>query len=248
MGLFSKKTPNQTEGEEILKQIVGTKGRKNGEMYGLVSKELGYRKTHKLLDNVISEIKTELKENRITADEVEDRVYTLIEYELGYPLQGIDPVTGFKSEYTIEIPYHSSGLKGYTSVGHGTMLGANMGEGMTQWRTTKLFVRDYGVEVKHTGQQIRFSDIEDVRSGDDGGLVIKTTKFVLFLVNGEQFVMKVMTSDVDALVELFNQNISSGSVGGDGGSSVDDLLKYADLFERGLITKEEFEEVKRRLL
>ena len=247
MVLFKKKTQNQEQGEKILKQTVGTKGMKNGAMYKKISPELGYRKTHKLLDNVIKEVKTELEQDMITADEVEDRVYTLIEYELGHPLNDANQVVELKSEYIIEIPYSSSGIHGYTRVSNNVVMGTNMGEGITQWRSTKMFIREYGVEIKHTGQQIRFSDITDVRSGDDGGLLIKTTKLVLFLVNGEQFVMKVMTSDVDGLVGLFQDHINSDG-SGDGVSNVDELMKYADLFERGLLSQEEFDEIKKRLL
>ena len=248
MGLFNKKTPEQTEGEKILKQIVGTKNMKNGTLYKRISPELGYRKTHKLLDNVIKEIKHELEQGMICPDEVEDRVYQLIEYELGHSLDDTSHGRRVGNEYTIEIPYRSSGVKGYASVGNGALLGSSIGEGITQWRTTKLFVHDYGVEVKQTGQQIRFSDVVDVRSGDDGGLLIKTTKLVLFFGDGSQFVMKVMTSDVDVLLELFRCNLGSVNSNEGNVSSADELLKYADLLERGLITREEFEMKKRELM
>lgn len=248
MGLFNKKTPNQTQGEQILKQIVGTKRMKNTTLYQRISSELGYRKTHKLLDNVISEIKHELEHGMIGPGEVEDRVYQLIESGLGHPLMDTNHGKRVSAEYTIKIPYQSSGVKGYANMGGGALLGSSIGEGVTRWRTTTLFVHDYGVEVKSTGQQIRFSDVVDVRSGDDGGLLINTVKLVLFFGDGGQFVMKVMASDVDVLLDLFQDNLGSIDNSEGNVSSADELLKYADLLERGLITREEFEMKKRELM
>ena len=249
MAFFKKKTQNQEQGEKILKQKVGTKGRKNSALYQKIAKETGYLKAHKIMDNTIDEVKKELEQNRITADEVEDRIDALIEYELGYSLDDSSPTNNMKTDFIIKIPYTSSGVKGYTNIG-GALIGSNIGEGITKWRTTTLFVRDYGVEVKSTGQQIRFSDIVDVQTGDSKGMLIKTVNLALFLRNNEQFVMGVMTEDVDYLTDLFRANMVDDVLedSGSTGSNVDELMKYADLFERGLLSQEEFEEVKKRLL
>ena len=47
---------------------------------------------------------------------------------------------------------------------------------------------------------------------------------------------------------MLRERISEVDTVEDSGSNVDDLMKYAELFEKGLLTKEEFEAKKKELL
>ena len=56
------------------------------------------------------------------------------------------------------------------------------------------------------------------------------------------------TDDAGALKIVIDEHIQKYNANIKNPGNVDDLLKYADLYERGIITKEELEEKKKELL
>lgn len=75
------------------------------------------------------------------------------------------------------------------------------------------------------------------------------------LKSSEKVQLKYVDKEIANLVtskynDYMENKISNngGNILSDGNSNVDELMKYADLFERGLLTKEEFEQKKKELL
>ena len=75
------------------------------------------------------------------------------------------------------------------------------------------------------------------------------------LKSSEKVQLKYVDKEIANLVtskynDYMENKISNngGNILSEGNSNVDELMKYADLFERGLLTKEEFEQKKKELL
>ena len=97
-----------------------------------------------------------------------------------------------------------------------------------------------GLNVKSTGAVLLYEDIKNVVLGQKGVL----HKIVTIVTNeGNNFIFKVSNTEVIALKRIIEDNLTMSS----SNDNVDILLKYAELYEKGLLTKEEFELKKQEL-
>lgn len=160
-----------------------------------------------------------------------------------------------KGKISIQIPYQSSGV-GDVAIGtavwgrNGAILGA-LNEGQTKWKFTDLIFMDNGVNVKSTGNVVLYDDVKRVVLGNKGFV---HTVVTIITHNGDGLICKVVNTEVPAFKSIIEDHINSVADIPTNNNinklndNADVLLKYADLYERGLITREEFNLKKEQLL
>lgn len=178
--------------------------------------------------------------------------------ECGAKIDNNEKKEPLKTKYQIELPYTCSGVmigygKGAFS-GFGGMAG-RIGEGTTNWRFHKCYVKENGLSIEETGDFIRFDKIESINTGEKEGIFIKHINVSLELKNKESFSFRIHPSDLSLLeiIEdnmMFEDNIISenNTVVSNNDSALDELLKAKELLDAGLLTEEEFYELKYKIL
>ena len=203
----------------------------------------------------------------ITYEEVEGRIHQLVLMESpNNRLITLEEVDAVKTEETkrnilakgkisIQIPYQSSGV-GDVAIGtavwgrNGAILGA-LNEGQTKWKYTDLIFMDNGVNVKSTGKVVLYDDVKSIVLGDKGFI---HTVVTILTNNGDGLICKVTNVEVSAFKSIFEDHIHhvadipTNNNANELNDNADVLLKYANLYERGLITREEFDLKKKQLL
>lgn len=126
-----------------------------------------------------------------------------------------------------------------------------------------VFVEDTYLEIlkesvflksKMGTRKIFFDNIASI-DHDARGLLHLSSNLEINLKSSERVQLKyvddamvdLVTSKYNAYMDNKSININDDVVS-DSNSNIDELMKYADLFERGLLTKEEFEQKKKELL
>ncbi|WP_298524926.1 zinc-ribbon domain-containing protein [uncultured Methanobrevibacter sp.] len=251
-------------GEETLKGIIGGKILHNSEFVRLL-KVNGIGDTSKAWGIINHQIKLELEDGRITYEDVGRRVNQLVlEMSPNNRLITLDEADAAKVEdakrdilskgkINIQIPYQSSGV-GDVAIGtaiwgrSGAILGA-LNEGETKWKYTNLLFMNDGFTIKSTGDVVLYDDIRRMVFGNRG-FVHTIVTFVLN--NDSKFICKVANIDLAAFNSIVSDHIEAPKRKSEDIQTINDnadiLLKYADLYERGLITREEYDEKKEQLL
>ena len=156
----------------------------------------------------------------------------------------------------VQIPYVKSGvndaLVGSAAFGkNGAVLGS-FSEGSVGWKNVRLNFIEDGFSIKDTGDVIFYKDIERLVIADRGWVHSVLT---IVLVNDVNFPIRSVLDIIDALKEIIesrlpqkklledNTNIGDVSI-----SVADELLKYGELLEKGLITREEFDLFKEKFI
>lgn len=251
-------------GEQKLKSIMGGKIIRDVEFLRLL-KVNDISNTSKAWGNINNQIKEELKSGALTYEDVESRVYQLILMESPndrlITLADVDAIEIenkkrdilSKGSLYIQLPYKSSGVGdvviGSAVLGRsGAVLGA-LNEGEVKWNGNTLLFMDNGINVKSTGDVVLYEDVKNVTLGDRGFM---HTIVTVVTHNGGGLIFKVANNDASAVKSIIEDRIitseNNGSVEEVIDDNIDILMKYADLFERGLITKEEFDRKKDELL
>ena len=160
-----------------------------------------------------------------------------------------------KGQVPIEIPYTTNGVM----VGYGTgtmggigVMGSNMGEGRTKWRTVKCFLANNGLSIEETGDFINFDKIINYHTGKPNGLLLKHINITLELVGDKTFTFRLWESNL-GLLKIIDANMSGSEpepkIEPDNNvDSLDQLMKAKELLEAGLLTEEEFNRLKEKLL
>lgn len=153
-----------------------------------------------------------------------------------------------KQSVDVQIPYTKSGvndaLLGSAVFGKDGALLGSLTEGTVNWRYTKLLFKDEGLYIKETGQVVLYEDLKQVVLGDKHFL---NTMMTIITYNRENIILKVANFRTIALKEIIESYIPKKEEV-ENIDVADELLKYGDLLERGLITQEEFDELKHKLL
>ena len=244
-------------GENQLKKIIGGKLVHNAEFIRLLNVN-NVSNANKVWLTINNQIRDELKNGIIKADDVENRVNEMIlMYSPNDSLISLAEADALRCEQikknlilagkmSIQLPYQSSGVSdaviGTAAFGrNGAILGA-LNEGETKWKNTELLFIDNGVNVKSTGQVVLYEDVKEVVIGQRGFL---HTIVTVVADNGNGLICKVGNAHAQAFKSLVEDNLvkKDASFNGD-----DVLLKYADLLEKGLITREEFDLKKREIM
>ena len=159
-------------------------------------------------------------------------------------------ITGKNNKVLIKLPYTSGGIMvGYGfGVGKGIGgIGSRLGEGATNWRTVSCYLLDNGLSIDETGDFIPFNSIIDCHVSDEKGLIIKHNNVTLKLVDDKQFVFRV-EKGYDHITNIIQTNMSGKEKAIDNTSNMDELMKAKELLEAGLLTEEEFNRLKEKLL
>lgn len=254
-------------GKEKLKSIIGGKIVHNAEFLRLLRAN-NISNSSKTWGRINNQVKQELENGLLTYEDVEGRVNQLVLMESPndrlITLEEVDAVKTeetkrnilAKGELSIQIPYQSSGV-GDVAIGtavwgrNGAILGA-LNEGETKWKNTLLLFIDDGINVKSTGNVVLYDDIKKVVLGEKGFI---HTIVTIITKNDNGLICKVTNIEAPAfksIIEDYINTVSNEVVQNNNidelNENADVLLKYADLYERGFITREEFEQKKEELL
>lgn len=226
------------------------------EFQNITGKSSTYGRIKEIKKIVIQEI----DEEKITEEpEVLERAYEII-YEL-YEIdstnendRSLEQIIN-KGKVTIEIPYTSNGVM----VGYGTgtfggigVMGSSIGEGRTRWRTVNCYLANNGLSIEETGDFISFDKIINYHKGQQNGLVLKHTNITLELVGDKTFTFRLWKSDM-GLLKIIDANMRGNEPKSEpepdnNVDGLDQLIKAKELLEAGLLTEEEFNRLKEKLL
>ena len=229
------------------------------------------RKVGTVGSKIRKQLLKEAKNGYLTADTVMPRTYELIgEYfeldevktfkDLGIENNAINLEDAqnmmeliLKKGFNATLPYVSSGVRvgqaGRNSFGGSTYLSSNFGEGRTEWKNSRVFFEEQGLRIDETEQFIHYKQIDYIdysqNSDRKGLLALKRNAITFVMKNGDQIIMRVVSNELEAIRHCIEENMKNMTV-----ENNDDeiLLKYFDMFEKGLITREEFELKKDKLL
>lgn len=210
----------------------------------------------------------EAKNGDLTADDVMPRAYYLVgEYLSISDVKTVDEIAVEGSASKIDsirqngfnatLPYTGSGLTlgmaGRNSFGGANYYSTRFGEGQTEWKNSKVFFVENGLRIDETEQFIHYKQVDYVdysqKSDRKGLFAFKRNGITFVMKNGEQIIMRVMADDLDAIRYWIEKDMKNTDVISNNNGGNDDLLvKYFDMFEKGLITQEEFNLKKEELL
>lgn len=202
-------------------------------------------------------IDEEIDDGKITTkDEILTRRFELI-YEFygeidSQKTNNTQEMKPAKNKYKIELPYTSSGLMiGYGTGAFGGIagMGSRINEGSTKWRYHKCYIKENGLSIEETGDFIRFDKIESINKGEEEGILIKHINITLNLKNDKTFNFRISPTDL-SLIKIIEDNMmpEDNTTLDNNTSAMDELLKAKELLEAGLLTTEEFNNLKMKLL
>lgn len=209
----------------------------------------GKKPTYNDIREIRDIIDKEIDDGKITT---EDEILTR-RFELIYEIHGaIDPQKTNNTKYKIEIPYTSSGLMiGYGTGAFGGIagMGTRLNEGSTKWRYHKCYIKENGLSIEESGDFIRFDKIESINMGEEEGILIKHINITLELKNDKTFTFRIAPGDL-SLIKIIEDNMiaEDNTTLENNTSAMDELLKAKELLEAGLLTQDEFNNLKMKLL
>lgn len=218
----------------------------------------GEKATYNKIKEIRDIIDKEIDDGKITT---EDEILTR-RFELIYEIHGEKDIETneihrekdieTKNKYMIELPYTSSGLMiGYGAGAFGGLagMGTRLNEGSTNWRIHKCYIKENGLSIEETGDFIRFDKIESINKGQEEGILIKHININLNLKNDKTFNFRIAPRDL-SLIKIIEDNMipEDNTTLENNTSAMDELLKAKELLEAGLLTTEEFNNLKMKLL
>ena len=215
----------------------------------------GEKATYNNIKEIRDIIDKEIDNGKITT---EDEILTR-RFELIYEIHGEKDIETHgekdietKNKYMIELPYTSSGLMiGYGTGAFGGIagMGTRLNEGSTKWRYNKCYIKENGLSIEETGDFIRFDKIESINKGEEEGILIKHINITLNLKNDKTFNFRIAPGDL-SLIKIIEDNMipEDNTTLENNTSAMDELLKAKELLEAGLLTTEEFNNLKMKLL
>ena len=273
-GLFNKKTKEQKEAIKEIKSY--TKGnykrfRQIIPRYGILTMEVSHTK---VFNRIIKTIKKEIENENLTADQIEGRVFQLLTEEYGEPMSQEDADELFnqqnlqtklenerKLEQKFGVPFQNRVWFKCTvdEMRHSTFSNTNDRDIVDGY----VFVEDTFLEIvkesvflksKMGTRKIFYDNIASIDHDAKGRLNLSSS-LEIYLKSSDRVQLKhVNKGMVDLVTGKYNEymeskiNGNAENVTNASTSNVDELMKYADLYERGLLTQEEFEQKKKELL
>lgn len=263
------------KGEEILKNITGGLVPNPDFVMKLTINGVNQFKVGIIINKINKQIKKELKNGELKAQAVENRIDGLImeitgndriitedEYieaetkrqkeeqekinkNVEETREKIKQNILNKGKVSIQIPYQGNGFASTMACGKvfGTPgLGiAALAEGNVNWKHTELLLMENGLTVKSTGDVVLYEDIKEVVLSKGGML---HTIVTIVTKDRYNFIFKVAAMDSLPVKRIIEEHITKDSAD----DNIDALMKYGELYEKGLITKEEFDKKKQELL
>lgn len=273
-GLFNKKTKEQKEALKEIKSF--TKGnykrfRQIIPRYGILTMEVSHTK---VFNGIVKTIKKEIENENLTADQIEGRVFQLLTEEYGEPMSQEEADELFnqqnlqtklenerKLEQKFGVPFQNRVWFKCTveEMRHSTFANTNDRDIVDGY----VFVEDTFLEIvkesvflksKMGTRKIFYDNIASIDHDAKGRLNLSSS-LEIYLKSSDRVQLKhVNKGMVDLVTGKYNEYMESKIYGNAENvtnastSNVDELMKYADLYERGLLTQEEFEKKKKELL
>lgn len=273
-GLFNKKSDEQKEAiNEIKSYRKGSyqKFRAIVPRYGIT--KVGFSES-KYFNHIISTIKKEIENDGLTTNQIEGRVHELLKEKYGEPIgegEALELLNQAKKQPQIEkekqleqkfgVQFHDRIWFKCTveEMRHSSFSNANQRDVVDGY----VFVEDTYLEIikesiflksKMGARKIFFDNIASIDYDARGRLHVGSN-LEIYLKSSDRVQLKYVDKEMAELVtsryNAYMDNKSSNNSGdgiSEGSSNIDELMKYADLYERGLLTQEEFEQKKKELL
>lgn len=274
MGLFNKKTDEQKEAiKEIKSYRDGTylKFREIVPRYGITS--IGYSEG-KFFNKIVMTIKKEIENDDLTIDQIEPRVHELLKEKYGEPMNEEEALEKleqsqqqpkFEKEKKLEqkfgVQFHDRVWFKCTveEMRHSTFSNVNERDIVDGY----VFVEDTYMEIikesvflksKMGTRKLFFDNIASI-DYDARGRLHASSNLEIYLKSSDKVQLKYVSQEMaDLVTGKYNEYMDNKSnnnnveIGNTQTSNVDDLIKIAELYEKGLLTKEEFETKKKELL
>ncbi len=270
MGIFKKIVTNISaddkekerikEGEQIIKSRMGTKMNANSSFF-LELNEIGVStvKLWPTWNKINKTIKSELYNTSIQPEDISFRIDQLvldnksqenIKIEEEYEQRLID--YGVKDfDFTCTVYPEKHMLNRYRRKNGGKV---NI-DGYCFLHKDKIIIKKFGFkEKKFMGNQIiHYSDISAISFKNKNDVSIINSIQISLLGSDSINIYDITEEDFKNINTLWlnyknNLEESKKVVKESEHSNVDELMKYAELYEKGLLTKEEFEAMKKKLL
>ena len=206
----------------------------------------------------------EAKTGDLTAEEVMPRAYYLIGQFLGISdvktfddrvIENTDnKVDSIREKgFNATLPYTGSGVlfgqAGRNIIGGVNYYSTQLGEGQIEWKNSKVFFVENGLRIDETEQFIHYNHVDYVdyslKSDRKGLLAFKRNAITFIMKNGEQIIMRVLAEELDAIKYWIEADMKKTEVSNNADDDI--LIKYFDMYEKGLITREEFDLKKEEL-
>lgn len=273
-GLFNRKSDGQKEAiNEINSYRKGTykKFRAIVPRYGINS--VGFSES-KYFNSIIKTIKKEIENDGLTIDQIEGRVHDLLKEKYGEPMseeEALQKLEQAQQQPKIEkekqleqkfgVQFHGRVWFKCTveEMRHSSFSNTNQRDVLDGY----VFIEDTYLEIikesvflksKMGTRKLFFDNIASIDYDARGRLHVGSN-LEIYLKSSDRVQLKYVDSEMAELVTsrynayMDNKSSNNGSSSvSEGSSNIDELMKYADLYERGLLTKEEFEQKKKELL
>ena len=228
----------------------------------------------KVFNGIIKTIRKEIENENLTADQIEGRVFQLLTEEYGEPMSQEEADELFnqqnlqtklenerKLEQKFGVPFQNRVWFKCTveEMRHSTFTNTNDRDIVDGY----VFVEDTFLEIvkesvflksKMGTRKIFYDNIASIDHDAKGRLNLSSS-LEIYLKSSDRVQLKhVNKGMVDLVTGKYNEymenkiNDNAENVTNGTNSNVDELMKYADLYERGLLTQEEFEQKKKELL
>lgn len=159
-----------------------------------------------------------------------------------------------KGKVPIELPYTTNGVMlgyGTSTMGGIGVMGSNIGEGTTKWRTVNCYLVTNGLSIEETGDFIGFDKILNYHKGKTNGLLVKHINITLELVGDKTFTFRLWETNL-GLLKIIDANMRKEEPKQiekqENTDNIDQLMKAKELLDAGLLTMEEFNNLKKKLL
>ncbi len=243
---------------------------------------------------VLKNIKKEIKNDGLTADKIESRIFDYLREEYGEPLsqeetnekfyqeklqrerqaeaeriekerkaeqEKLEKEMQLEKKFGVQFQNRTWFKCTVEEMRHSTFSNTNQRDVLDGY----VFVEDAYLEIikesvflksKMGTRKIFFDNIASI-DHDARGLLNLSSNLEIYLKSSDKIQLKHVSSKMVNLVtgkyneymeNKINNHTESTSSQDNANSNIDELMKYADLYERGLLTKEEFEQKKKELL
>ena len=277
-GLFNRKPSDQKEREKLALKEIKTYKDSNYLKFRRIIPRYGVLKINvqdsRYFDKVMKTIKKEIKNDGLAMEGIEPRIHELLTEQYGTPVSQEEAnarVNQAKQQERLSrevqleqkfgVPFQNRlWFKcSIEEIRHSTFSNTNERELLDCYvileDTYLLIVKEsMFLKSKMGNMKIFYDNIASIDYDARGLLHLSNSLDINLKSSGKVQLKYVDDEMVNLVTGKFNQYMNNKTMiisdeGGNGiNRNIDELMKYADLFERGLLTQEEFEQKKKELL
>ena len=277
-GLFNRKPSDQKERGKLALKEIKTYNDSNYLKFRRIIPRYGVLKINvqdsRYFDKVMKTIKKEIKNDGLAMEGIEPRIHELLTEQYGTPVSQEEAnarVNQAKQQERLSrevqleqkfgVPFQNRlWFKcSIEEIRHSTFSNTNERELLDCYvilEDTYLLIVKESVFLKSKmgNMKIFYDNIASIDYDARGLLHLSNSLDINLKSSGKVQLKYVDDEMVNLVTGKFNQYMNNKTMiisdeGGNGSNrNIDELMKYADLFERGLLTQEEFEQKKKELL